>query len=221
MIINAETVQEYKDGYIVFVPCANKEIVDIRNITVELPDRRKISNAQRRKAYVLLGYISAWWGYMPLENTKEITKLMFRGSPYQVADKDFSLSDCTMTEARLYITYLIDFCILHGIDTGEPLYKLCEDIPRYVWACLMKKCCAVCGRKAELHHVDAIGAGRNRKEIPQIGMQVLPLCRKHHNEIHNIGKFTFMKKYLLQSIVLTEEIGQKYRLTRKNMEVTK
>ncbi len=217
MIINAETVQEYKDGYIVFVPCANKDIVDVNNITVELPDKRKISNAQRRKAYVLLSYISAWWGYMPIENTKEITKLMFRGSSYQVKDSDFSLSNCTMTEARLYITYLIDFCILHGIDTGEPLYKLCEDIPRYIWACLMKKCCCVCGKKAELHHVNAIGAGRNRKEIPQIGMMVLPLCRKHHNEVHTIGKKTFLKKYILQPIPLTEEIGKVYNLSHKNL----
>ncbi|WP_373244295.1 putative HNHc nuclease [Megamonas funiformis] len=104
-------------------------------------------------------------------------------------------------------------------DDLLPLYELCEDIPKYVWACLMKKRCAVCGKKAELHHVDAIGAGRNRKEIPQIGMQVLPLCRVHHNEIHNIGKLTFLKKYILQSIALTKDIAKIYKLTKKNMEV--
>ena len=121
------------------------------------------------------------------------------------------------SQARLYITYLIDFCILHGIDTGEPLYKLCEDIERYVWACLMQKRCAVCGKKAELHHVKAIGLGRNRNRIYQIGMPVLPLCRLHHNEAHRIGQDTFLKRYILKPIKLTYEIGKIYRLTNKNL----
>ena len=79
------------------------------------------------------------------------------------------------------------------IDIGEPLYELCEDIPKYVWACLMKKRCAVCGKKAGTSSCRCYRSCRNRKEIPQIGMQVLPLCRVHHNEIHNIGKLTFLK----------------------------
>lgn len=218
MILPAKLVQEYEDGYTIFVPCTNKNLIkSTANITVDFPDNRRLSNAQRKKAYVLLSYIAEWWGYTPLEAAKEITKLLYRGSSYSEKGKDFSLSNCSMTEARLYITYLIDFCILHNIDTGEPLYKLCEDLPRYIWACLMNKRCCVCGKKSELHHVDAIGMGRNRKEIPQIGMQVLPLCRLHHNEIHRIGKVDFMHKYILQSIPLTEEIGLVYNLTKKNL----
>ena len=73
----------------------------------------KISMAQRRKAFVLLGYISAWWGYTPLEANKEITKQMFNGHVPCSFDTDFSLSNCSVEVARLYITYLIDFCILH------------------------------------------------------------------------------------------------------------
>lgn len=34
--------------------------------------------------------------------------------------------------------------------------------------------CAVCGRRAELHHVDRVGMGRDRREICHIGMQALP-----------------------------------------------
>ena len=220
MIKYGKIVKRTEGGVIAFVPCEDNEITKTaRKIIVEIPDSRKISMAQRRKAFVLLGYISAWWGYTPLEATKEITKQMFNGHVPCSFDTDFSLSNCSVEVARLYITYLIDFCILHDIDIGEPLYELCEDIPKYVWACLMKKRCAVCGKKAELHHVDAIGAGRNRKEIPQVGMQVLPLCRVHHNEIHNTGNFTFLKKYILQSIALTKDIAKIYKLTKKNMEV--
>ena len=218
MILPARVVKEYEDGYTIFVPCNNKKLIkSTANITVDFHDDRRLSNMQRRKVYVLLGYISKWWGYSPLEATKEISKMLYRGSLYSERGEDFSLSNCSMTEARLFITYLIDFCILHGIDTGEPLYKLCEDLPHYIWACLMNKRCSVCGTKAELHHVDAVGMGRNRKEIHQIGIQVLPLCRVHHNEIHRIGKDIFMHKYILQSIALTEEIGLMYNLTKKNL----
>ena len=121
-----------------------------------------------------------------------------------------------MTTARLFITYLIDFCILHGVDVGEPLYQLSEDIPRYVWACLMNKRCAVCGRKAELHHVDAVGMGRNRKEICHVGMRALPLCREHHTEIHNVGQEDFLRRYFLEPVKIDERIADVYRLRKKS-----
>lgn len=222
MIAQARLMQEREDGFLYFVPCINhKDLVRAAgNVLIDIPDPRKISKAQRRKAYVLLSYIAAWWSYTPLEAAKEITKMIFAGQEiFSLKDETFSLSDCSMTTARLYITFLIDFCVLHGIETGEPLYSLCEDIPRYVWACLMNKKCAVCGKKAELHHVDAVGMGRNRKEIIHVGMNVLPLCRLHHTEIHKIGKQSFLKKYLLEPIKMTEEIGEQYNLNKHNLSL--
>ena len=122
-----------------------------------------------------------------------------------------------MTTARLFITYLIDFCILHGVDVGEPLYQLSEDIPRYVWACLMNKRCAVCGRKAELHHCNGsvVGMGRNRKEICHIGMRALHLCREHHTEIHAVGREDFLKRYFLEPVRIDERVAKVYRLNTK------
>ena len=183
-------------------------------VAVEFVDKRRISAKQRRKAYVLLSYIAAWWGYTPLECMKEMLKLMFIGEA-ETLRRSFSLSNCDMTTARLFITYLIDFCVLHGVDVGEPLYALSEDIPRYVWACLMNKRCAVCGRKAELHHVDHVGMGRNRKEICHIGMRVLPLCRTHHTEIHRIGHETFLRRYILEPVRVDERIADVYKLRKE------
>ena len=184
------------------------------SVGVEFVDKRRISAKQRRKAYVLISYIAAWWGYTPLEAMKEMLKLMFVGEA-ETLRRTFSLSDCDMTTARLFITYLIDFCILHGVDVGEPLYQLSEDIPRYVWACLMNKRCAVCGRKAELHHVDTVGMGRNRKEICHIGMRALPLCREHHTEIHRIGQEDFLRRYIVEPVKIDERIADVYGLRRK------
>lgn len=221
MILVGSVVGETDRGINIFVPFPER--IDKlygchESVGVEFVDKRRISAKQRRKAYVLISYIAAWWGYTPLECMKEILKLMFIGEA-ETLRRTFSLSDCDMTTARLFITYLIDFCLLHGVDVGEPLYQLSEDIPRYVWACLMNKRCAVCGRKAELHHVDAVGMGRNRKEICHIGMRALPLCREHHTEIHKVGQGDFLKRYFLEPVKIDERIAKVYRINTKHKEM--
>ena len=217
MVLLGDVVEERDDGITIFVPFPHgkKKPEGYQSVVgVELVDKRHISADQRKKAYVLISYIAAWWGYTPLEAMKEMLKLMFVGEA-ETLRRTFSLSDCDMTTARLFITYLIDFCILHGVDVGEPLYQLSEDIPRYVWACLMNKRCAVCGRKAELHHVDAVGMGRNRKEICHVGMRALPLCREHHTEIHAVGREDFLKRYFLEPVRIDERIAKVYRLKHR------
>lgn len=179
---------------------------------LELEDTYKVSRAQQKKAYALLQAICRWSGYTPLETEKELTKQMFLSSQMPTLADTFSLADCSREIGRLYITYLIDFCLLHDIPCGEPLYKLCEDIPKYVYTALVHKRCAVCGQKAELHHVDAVGAGRNRKEICHIGMRVLPLCREHHTAIHKIGKTDFLNRYILEPVKVDERIAEIYKL---------
>ena len=212
MVLLGDVVEERDNGLSIFVPFPHdkKKPEGYQSVVgVELVDKRHISADQRKKAYVLISYIAAWWGYTPLEAMKEMLKLMFIGEA-ETLRRTFSLSDCDMTTARLFITYL-----LHGVDVGEPLYQLSEDIPRYVWACLMNKRCAVCGRKAELHHVDAVGMGRNRKEICHIGMRALPLCREHHTEIHSIGQEDFLKRYIIEPVRIDERIAKVYGLRKK------
>lgn len=206
-------------GIFVFVPTTDtqQEIIKTRcfpDVVVEFDDGRSITTAQRRKTYVLLNAIADYMGYTPMEVIKEMTKLMFVGTGFTLREGTFSLSNCDRTTARMYITYLIDFCLVMDIPCGEPFWKLCEDIPRYVYACLVNKKCAVCGKKAELHHVDAVGAGRNRKEIIHVGMKCLPLCRTHHSMIHRIGKDSFMKEFILEPVKITDEVAEAYRLRR-------
>lgn len=181
---------------------------------LEFPDRHKVSRPQQQKAHALLQAICRWSGYTPLEVEKVVTKQMFNDSELATIVPEFSLADCSMEVARKYITWLIDFCLVHDVPCGEPMYKLCEDIPRYVYAATVNKRCAVCGQKAELHHVDAVGAGRSRKEICHLGMKCLPLCRTHHTEIHRVGRDTFMQKYLLEPVKVDERIAETFRLER-------
>ena len=63
--------------------------------------------------------------------------------------------------------------------------------------------------------MDAVGAGRRRKEICHIGMRALPLCREHHEEVHRIGRETFCRKYFLEPVRIDERIAQAYKLKRR------
>ena len=70
----------------------------------------------------------------------------------------------------------------------------------------LKRICVVCGRRADLHHLDKIGMGNNRNNIDHVGLRVLPLCREHHNEIHMTGDDKFINKYILTPIVVDKKL---------------
>lgn len=51
--------------------------------------------------------------------------------------------------------------------------------------------CAVCGWKpCDAHHLKSRGAGGD--DVPE---NLISLCRRHHTEIHQIGKRKFLAKY--------------------------
>lgn len=191
---------------------------DMKKATVFLHDGRKHSRDQHGKVFALIGEIAMWAGYKASE-TSEVNTDMKRDFLLKRFDelsaaaiKSFSMSDGDVSTVSLYITHLIDFILEHNIPTKRPLTEMCEDIQAAVYSAMMHKRCIVCGQKADLHHVDRVGMGGNRKEICHIGMRALPLCREHHQEAHQHGDAALMDKYHLESIVIDERIAKKYRL---------
>ncbi len=189
-----------------------------RDVTVLLHDGRMITPDQRRKAYALLGEISAYTGDTA-QSTKDTLKMLFISKVLEeTADSFFSLGNCDVTTAREFISFLIDFIIQHYIPTAFPLIDYCDDIERYVYSHLMRKSCAVCGvEKAQLHHCDAVGMGRNRDKINHIGMHVLPLCAEHHAIAHQRGRTWLTDENHLVPLPLTVEIGKVYGLTKRQL----
>ena len=183
---------------------------------IVLKDSRTITAEQRKKAYALLGETADYVGEMP-EYTKRLFKLKFIHDELKgIADDVFSLSNCDVTIAHDFITYLIDFIIAHEIPTKVPLAELCEDVEKFVYSCAMKKICCVCGKKAELHHYDAIGSRYDRDKPVHEGLRALPLCREHHIRAHEISKETFLEEYHLQPITIDKSICKKWRLPYEN-----
>ena len=185
-----------------------------RNVTsceIRLDDGRSISADQRKKIYATIKEISIYTGYMP-DEAKAIMKYEYiekTGAPY------FSLSDCTMTQANEFLEFLIEWCVEHDIASDD-LISRSPDVSKYLYACLYHKKCAICGKKADLHHVDTVGMGRNRKDIMHAGMRAESLCRRHHSEAETIGRDTFDNKYHIYGIKLDEYLCNALKLNRKN-----
>lgn len=184
-------------------------------VEVMIPDGRRISPDQRRKAYALMGEIAAWAG-METEEVKLVQKHDFVQRHLEGLHKElFSLSDCDMSTAREFITYLIDFVLEFDVPLKIPIMDVVDDVQKYVYSCLMHKKCAVCGKKAELHHVDRVGMGNNRNEIMHLGRLCLPLCREHHIEIDHWGDVRFCERYHIEPVEIDDKIAKLYRLRGK------
>ena len=215
-IINGRITRLDETGMTVYVPYLDYNRACLRRydaVAVGLPDGRTISPEQRRKAHALIGEIAEWQGDLP-EFVKRLMKFEYIAARMQALEKKlFSLSDCDVTTAREFITYLIGFMVAHDVPSRTPLAELCEDIRQYVYACALHRKCAVCGRtKADLHHVDKVGMGNDRTKIDHVGRRAITLCRAHHDEIGTAGDKAFFEKYHLEPIVLTEELVKKLKL---------
>lgn len=168
---------------------------EYKKVLVQLLDNRPISDKQRRTCYMILKAIDDYTG-MGLDPTKQYMKIKFLADEFnETADKIFSLANAPMSLVCAFQRFLIRFVLEWDIPCDFRLYEFVDDVSDYMYACLVHKKCAVCGRRSDLHHIDHVGVGRDRDEIIHVGMEVMPLCREHHNEAHLIGQDTFNQKY--------------------------
>lgn len=183
---------------------------------VQMVDSRPLSDKQRRACYALLREIADYTG-MGRDQTKEYMKIKFLADDLQeTADSIFSLSNAPMSLVCAFQRFLVRFILEWDIPCSFPLLNFVDDVADYVYGCLIHKKCCICGRKADLHHVDRVGMGRNRNEIIHEGMEVMPVCREHHQEIDAIGQDSFNEKYHIPGgIIADKTICRIYRLKRK------
>lgn len=175
-----------------------------KTVEVRIDDGRRITAEQRRKIYATMRDIAEWSGDVP-DAVKAYFKWSFCGDGEH---EDFSLSDVDRETASEFLGYLIDFCIQNGVPCSDPLWDRCEDIERYMYACVMTRTCCITGRKnAQIHHYDRIGMGRNRNEICQVGMLVVPPSADLHTMVHYSGnEDDFYKQHHITPIALTEKM---------------
>lgn len=152
---------------------------------------KQLTPEQRKKIYAILRDMEAYTGEC-VESLKEKTKQSFiRATQHE----EFSLSNCSKELAADYIEFLLTLCFEIGVPFSNSPADAFEEVDRYLKLCLAKKVCAVCGKDGEVHHWDAIGMGRDRRNYDDSGHRKICLCRPHHTEVETIGRDTFKEKY--------------------------
>lgn len=191
------SIYKIKDNQAIIVASVDPYMIERQKITrcmVRYDDGRHITAEQRKKAYAIIGDIAEFTGNVP-EWEKELQKYFYIE---RYGEEYFSLSDCTVTQARDFISFLIDFCFENDIGTRDTLLNNTDDINRYLYSCLANRKCAVCNGKAEIHHCEGsrVGMGFNRRKIDNVGRYAIALCRKCHNRAHNDEKGFFEKNHI-------------------------
>lgn len=189
---------------------------EYKSCLVQMVDSRPLSDKQRRMCYALLREISDYTGYGP-DPTKDLMKIKFQSEDLeQTADKIFSLSNAPMSLVCAFQRFLIHFILDWDIPCSFPLLDYVDDVADYVYHCLVTKKCCICGNPTDLHHIDRVGMGRNRQDIIHEGLEVLPLCREHHQEAHTMPDAEFFARYHLPGgIVMDKTLCRLYGLKRR------
>ena len=191
-----------------------------KTVFISPNDTRQISNNQRRMVWALIGFIAEWQGESKSSTMKtminEAMKYDFLSLAGENIGESFSLSNAPVSVVCEYQKFLIDFIVENDIPTDKPLYEYVDDNDRYIYSCLAKQRCCVCGKKSDLHHCNIdgsrVGMGRDRRTIIHEGLSVLPLCRKHHNEIHMAPENEFFARYHISPIKLDKNLCRRYGL---------
>lgn len=172
----------------------------IRSGELKLDDGRSISAAQRKKVYATIRDIADYTGYLP-EEQKEWMKYQHI---IRTGCDSFSLSNCSMDTAREFINTLLEYVIENGIPLSDPAIERAEDIGKYLYFCIKHKKCAICGRQGEIHHVDTIGMGNDRRKVDDSNYRKICLCLTHHTIAHQRGMLDFEKMYKVYGIVVND-----------------
>ncbi|MGR8774212.1 putative HNHc nuclease [Leuconostoc citreum] len=200
-----ESAQAFQNTFNLFNPTL---------VEIQVRDGREISAKQRKYIYALFKDVANWSGYPP-EVIKQDAKYAFEC--WKDLDT-FSLSNVEKSVAAEFISYLLDFIVEHNVPLSfKPLDALePEDVAHFEYACLMNKCCVICGKKpSDLHHLDTIGQGVDRRKTNHLKHRAVQLCRIHHNEAHSLGIETFLSKYHINGIKIDELIAKVHRLNIK------
>lgn len=215
-MVKGEIFEILEDGTVVIharFPINELVHKQVREVYVEAIDARPLSDKQRRACYALIGAIADWSG-SSVDEVKEAFKLEFWAERVDtLADKIFSLSDAPMSLICEFQRFLVDFILREDVPLSFSLRDYADDIMDYTYMCLLNKKCTVCGRRGELHHLNAVGMGNDRQRISHIGRLAMCLCRIHHDEIHAAGEKDFMEKYHLNGgVPIDRAIARKYGL---------
>ena len=161
---------------------------------VSITDPYKITDKQRRKIFALMNDIEAHTG-QPQDYMRNVFQEYVR--VLYAYENRISLADCSRKVAGQIIDIAIEWIFENDIPLRFKTSDLIKNDRTFLYMATINRKCVICGKHAELAHYQAVGRGRNRRNIEHFGNKVLALCREHHQTQHDMGMDSFNAKYHL------------------------
>lgn len=199
--ITIEIDEEVNDEYLKLISENGENFAKM-----ELLDSRKMSHKQNALSHVLIADISDYTGYEP-EWQEAIMKYYYEAK----TGETFSHSTASKSLANDWIDFLIEFILKNNIPLPKR-YAYLLDNNSFFYYCLKYRKCCICGKHADVCHVEAVGMGRNRREIDHSEFHFYAGCREHHQEEHRIGTERFLAKYKIMPVKLDLETRKKLNI---------
>ena len=178
-----------------------------------IQDERLISPDQRKKIFALIHDVSQFTGYDERDTEME---LKYRYYAKTGADS-FSMSNCDMSRANDFLTFILDFCFENNVPFRTKLWDSIPTDYHLAVQCLRYRKCVICGKPADVHHFTAVG-NRSRKLVDHRKLWFMALCRSCHSSIHNMGSKQFMLKHHIKPVRLSDDdLIRLHIMTRKRM----
>lgn len=201
-----DAVKEDESGTALLVKIPGKRLSEpiirkrIRSAELRFDDGRTITAEQRKKAYATIRDIADYTGYLPEEQKEWLKYLHIANTGCEY----FSLSDCSVDTAREFINTILEYALENGIPLSDFAIERTDDIGKYLYFCIKHKKCCICGRDGEIHHVDTIGMGNDRRHTDDRFHRKMCLCREHHTIAHQRGMKAFEAIYKVYGIMVDE-----------------
>ena len=113
-------------------------------------DTRRITDNQRKKIFATCKDIAEHQG-----DPSELVRYELIGSFCEETGQEyFSLSDCSLENARELINYIIEYVIMHDIPLTQLAIERTEDIGQYLFYCLKHSKCCCCGMQGIIYTLD-------------------------------------------------------------------
>ena len=161
---------------------------------VSITDPYKITDKQRRKIFALMNDIEAHTG-QPQDYMRNVFQEYVR--VLYAYENRISLADCSRKVAGQIIDVAIEWIFENDIPLRFKTSDLIKNDRTFLYMATINRKCVICGKHAELAHYQAVGRGRNRRNIEHYNNKVLGLCHFHHKQQHDMGMDSFNKKYHL------------------------
>lgn len=158
------------------------------------------TNQQVRTIYLFVDEYCKTQGVMKDDAKAELKDLYFRMSGIEVE----SFGKLDRLTADDIITQLFFIAIADKWLPSAP-YTIPVHRDDLILGCYVTRTCACCNQHGEIHHIEAIGMGKDRKTYDDSKHRVICLCRRHHDDAHRMGWLAFEMAYNLKGITLKKE----------------